>query len=305
MGFLIKNLIENKNDYLNMQCVIKYAVNMEHILKDGTEDASISEIKQYKIMSEVFFYGDNTLKDGIGYKYEKTIDILEIDDVNNNRIYKQNDDTNNDSIINKYLERDESERFIRSDAQDYDFVVNVHKFVLDYERQILFFKTKCNYVNDYEDAVSNNEIQEFTTKTHTTHEKYKEKRTAEEKEILEERYVESGAKYAATKKRLKEKEVEVENNRRRGRGEDGESRNKRGFLPVVPGEKGEGDKKEVEEDLSFPDMRPPHVREGLTTSLTQVQPPPASVPVAAQALSKRSKVSLSRQQAANATMEES
>jgi len=309
MGFLIENLISNKNDNLNMRCIITYKVIMENIEKDGSQSRDVLEITQYRINLEVHLHDCNGKKDGIGYRYEPTIDVLEVYDANKNMINRENSDAETEKMINIYLKKDQIERGFRTDEQEHIFVVDLHKFVLDYERQKLFFKTKCDYGDKYKNAVSKNEIEKFET-TNKHPEAYKPRRTQNERDRIDEIYRENNARYAATMKRLNEQESK---NSQWGEGkyqnnteDNAESRSKKGFVPLVHGAQGRGDKKDDEDVSDVPNFNAPGITNPILprTDIPETKPPIPD-PVAVQAPSKRSKVSLSRQQAANATMEES
>jgi len=256
---------------------------MERIIPDNKLKNGISEIYQYRIKFKVFLYDFQKKTHLHAYKYKKTIDVLEHNSGDGNLMYKENSDADIDKIIEKYLERSADEREDRCESQEYLFVVNVHKFVNDYERQKLFFKNECNYADAYKNALRGKEIELISNDTTLSESGPEEKMSPEDRIRLLALY-EKNDKERRNKKGFDDGELNGSNPDNINAGD----------APARP-----PDDVVASSGPADPAMAPPPI----LTPAPETPMPPGSVAPAAQPAAKRSKVSLARQQAANAPMD--
>ena len=345
MGFLLENIKHT----LNLRCDFVYRVSMEHIRLNKNDNDVFSGIYRYHTTIEVKLYDSEKNHFTIGYRQEESLVLVEMNYEDNNFRYVQNVDPDITTRIQEYEKNvSEDDRDLHCTNEETYFVVDMNKFVLDYERQKIFFGEDCPYADTYRLAMLSGEIQKIANEDSTDEKKgrtrvemiYGEKkgydknrknkshfesqifRTSEYwKEI--EKYTQTGfenfkeedlEKYYNFWLRMQttDQETWTENEKKiyayvlpkwnARHDEEIERLTKRTFNPSGA-RGGAGGGPPPSETKPAADGVKPATPETVTATDPVQAVPLAAISAAAQPAAKRSKVSLARQQAANAPMD--
>jgi len=165
MGFLISTC--------KWRCKIEYKVRIRSfkLLQEdlqsftGLEHHNISQICRYETEMNVMSY-DIESQNMIGYTMRgvrgaKIIVEYRID--NSDPVYMLNENAGIATKIDKLNKDKEPLEFEGERENEYAFEIDVDKFLLDYERQKKFFGNDCPYANIYQKALEDNIIARMST----------------------------------------------------------------------------------------------------------------------------------------------
>jgi len=266
MGCLIADVIADKKECCDIRfCIIKYGVSIEHIPRDMSAENSNSKQYRYEMNITVEIYGNNDSLIKSPYRQRFAKNILRYNYPNQSEFHMCDDSP-------------QTEQFYIDFAQKY--TLKERETGIE-EKGYTFQVNLEKFVCDYERQKS------FFNSTCSFQQDYENAvKNKSDFIVLDD-----------AENEFEGFEMPTETNKTSRRTFSGDD---------VGGGEGRGDKNEGDENLVLPDFH----AAGITNTITALAyvpdtPLPASVPVAVQASSKRSKVSLARQQAANATMEES
>jgi len=159
MGFLINNC--------EFSCNIEYDVKVSNVRFEGDDKKLVTDDVQF-IPLEIYLYEISMTVEAIsvpkhemrGYRMIISEIIMEYRTDNGDTFYTLNGNLNIAKKIQEMVQqRDEGKLDFESEhAKLYNFTVDMDKFVLDYGRQTDFFGTECPYANIYLKALNDKRI---------------------------------------------------------------------------------------------------------------------------------------------------
>jgi len=266
MGFLIADVIANKKECCDIRfCLIHYGVSIEHIPQNVSAENSNSKQYRYEIRIELRTYGNDGKEKKSMYTQRFAKNILRYNFENQSEFYLCDESVEKETNYNEHV-KNNSKKHREEEIEEKGY-----DFEVNLEKFIFDYERQSSF---FKSTCSFQEDYENAVKNKSDFLFF---------EDAESEFVNS------------EEPTETNKTNRTTFSAD----------PLGGGE-GRGDKNDDPDPLDWGDMSVAgHRSPILQPTPVAEQQPPVSVPVAVQAPSKRSKVSLARQQAANATMEES
>jgi len=278
MGFLIEHMTKKqKKNNKFFSCELQYKVVRENIILDVTTEGKT--YFRYDIEINIELMGNEA---SFVLKQEILIFITRNNMENGEYFFSEENGDELTEQFKNYVNNEENQKLRESRCEKQIIIidVNLEKFVYDYERHCEFFKSECKC--EYEDIYKTALAKRSDDECHKIN-------------ILEYEKSNDGTYRQITKQSGWASDIHAMEETLTN-GVQGDLTSKRAFVPPSDSVK-EGEVPESWEQHSATGM--------LSTEAAKPLPALEVAVVAVQAPSKRSKVSLARQQAANATMEES